>query len=49
MENYRINCGASLKRAPYTQPREDGDNKEGYWTCQSCGDENIDWASTDNN
>lgn len=30
MENYCISCGASLRRAPYTQPWEDGDNEEGY-------------------
>lgn len=47
MENYCISCGASLRSAPYTQPWEDGDNEEGYWTCPSCGAENIDWASAD--
>jgi DNA-directed RNA polymerase subunit RPC12/RpoP len=47
MENRCINCGKSLRNAPYTSPWEDGDNEEGYWICPSCHAKIIDWDSSD--
>lgn len=47
MEQYCESCGASLKDADYTQPWEDDDNAEGFWTCRYCGHKNIDWSTAD--
>lgn len=42
-----IECGFDLSGSGYTLPGEDGDNPYGYWTCRSCGAENIDLSTDD--